>query len=52
MIAPWNVRVERIENGPPVLQGLYRTRVRVRGRWFDGGCAKSWWAAFWDGISA
>ncbi len=52
MIAPWNVRVEWITDGPPAVRGFYQVKVRIKGRWYDGRYRKSWWAAWWDGVTS
>lgn len=56
---PWNVRVTPIypiwmEPGDEHLaQPEYFTvEIRFRGQWLDAGTARSWWAAFFQGIAS
>ena len=57
MRMPWNVRVTGIQMLAGELAGAarwdyYRVEVRIGGRWFDAGTAKSWWMAFVMGLTA
>lgn len=55
---PWNIRVtgghtERYGDQRLILPPDYYTaEVRIGGKWFDAGTAKTWWGAWFMGLVA
>jgi hypothetical protein len=52
VFAPWNVRVSRIGRPGSLLHDWFKAEVRIGGRWFDAGVARTKWKAFWMGVLA
>lgn len=53
---PWNVRVTGRHNSLIGWQiakpDYYRVEVRIKGRWYDAGTAKTWFEAYLMGLVA
>jgi hypothetical protein len=50
MFAPWKIRVTQLGRPGSIVDGWFKAEVRIGQRWYDAGCAKSWWKAFWMGV--